>query len=77
MSKRKQRGQVVAKSAKTISVLIERMKKHPKYLKMVKIHRKILVHDENETAQLMDFVEIVESKPVSKRKSWVLNKVIK
>jgi len=77
MSRKMLRGQVVAKSAKTISVSIERLKKHSKYLKIVKLHNKILVHDENEVANLMDIVEIVETKPVSKRKSWMLSRVIK
>lgn len=77
MTRKRKKGQVISKSAKTISVLIERTRRHPKYLKMVKIHRKILAHDEKQSAQLLDFVEIVESKPVSKKKSWVLKEIIK
>jgi len=77
MNRKSKKGQVVGKSAKTISVLIERTRKHPKYFKMVKIHRRILAHDEGQSAQLLDFVEIVETKPISKQKSWVLKEIIK
>ena len=77
MSNKKIIGTVVSSHAKTISVEVERQIKHPIYLKTQKIHKKILSHDENMEAQVGQTVEIVETKPISKNKSWKLSKVIR
>lgn len=70
-------GKVVSdKMDKTISVLIERRVKHPLYGKIVRRSKKYLAHDENNQAKIGDTVEIQESRPISKNKSWVLAKVI-
>ena len=70
-------GKVVSdKMDKTVSVLIERRVKHPLYGKIVRRSKKYLAHDENNQAKIGDTVEIQESRPISKNKSWVLTKVI-
>jgi small subunit ribosomal protein S17 len=77
MTKKILAGVVVARSEKTISVEVERKVKHRLYLKMQRIHKKILAHDEEMQANIGDKVEITEVRPVSKRKSWSLNKIVK
>lgn len=70
-------GKVVSdKMEKTVSVLIERRVKHPLYGKIVRRSKKYLAHDENNQAKVGDIVEIQESRPISKNKSWVLSKVV-
>lgn len=70
-------GKVVSdKMDKTVSVLIERRVKHPLYGKIVRRSKKYLAHDENNQAKIGDTVEIQESRPISKNKSWVLTKII-
>jgi small subunit ribosomal protein S17 len=65
---------VVVKDAKdkTISVLVERSVKHPVYKKYIKRSKKFLAHDEANRSRQGDVVSIVESRPFSKRKTWVL-----
>jgi len=71
-------GKVVSnKMDKTVSVLIERLVKHPVYGKYIRRSTKVLVHDENNTCQEGDLVSISQSRPVSKRKSWRLVEVLK
>lgn len=77
MTKKTLVGTVVSKSLKTISVRIERQIKHSLYRKIMKVHKNILCHDEKQEAQIDNIVEIVETRPISKRKSWKLNKILK
>ena len=66
-------GKVVSnKGDKTISVLVERFEKHPLYGKYVKRSSKIAAHDERNVSKVGDFVTIEESRPISKRKAWIL-----
>ncbi len=60
------------KANKTISVLVERVVKHPKYKKIIKKHKKYAVHDENNKYKVGDKVSIIESRPISKTKRWTL-----
>ncbi len=74
---RRLEGTVVAdKANKTITVAIDTVKSHPVYRKQYKQTKKYLVHDENSDAKLGDWVSIVETRPVSKRKRWKLDEVI-
>lgn len=69
----------VVKSAsmqKTISVLVERRVKHPKYGKYLKKRSVFKAHDENNSAQKGDRVELVSTRPMSKTKYWRLTKVV-
>ena len=70
-------GKVVSDSMeKTITVSIERRLRHPLYNKYIYKTTKILVHDEEMVSKVGDIVSIQESKPISKHKSWILNKVL-
>ena len=70
-------GKVVSNSMeKTVTVSIERRLRHPLYNKYIYKTTKILVHDEEMISKVGDIVSIQESKPISKNKSWILNKVI-
>lgn len=62
---------------KSLSVQVERKVQHPIYKKVVRVHKKYVVHAENPADyQEGDLVVIGEIKPVSKRKSWeVINTV--
>ena len=70
-------GKVVSdKRAKTITVLIERRVKHPIYGKIMLRSSKYHAHDEKGEYKLGDIVEIVESRPISKTKSWVATRLV-
>lgn len=60
------------KAEKTISVLVERVVKHPKYKKIIKKHKKYAVHDANNKYKVGDRVSIIESRPISKNKHWTV-----
>jgi len=70
-------GKVVSnKMDKTIVVLVQRRVKHALYGKYMTKSTKLKVHDENNVANEGDVVEIQESKPISKFKTWTLAKVL-
>ena len=57
-------------SAKTISVVVSRRVRHPKYGKYVTRSQRMLVHDETSEARPGDRVEIASIRPISARKFW-------
>jgi len=64
-------GRVVSNAMnKTAAVAVERLVRHPVYGKFIRRTSKLLVHDENNEAQVGDTVEIAECRPLSKRKAW-------
>jgi len=64
-------GVVASKSGdKSIRVMIEHRLKHPKYNKYIRRRTKLAVHDEKNLCGVGDVVEIAESRPYSKKKSW-------
>jgi len=67
---------VVVKSAMkdTATVQVETYIKHPKYKKYMKRSKKFLVHDVGNTAQIGDKVTIRETRPISKRKRFIIVK---
>ncbi len=70
-------GRVVSdKRAKTVTVLVERRAKHELYGKIVARSRKYHAHDENGEFKMGDVVEITESRPLSKTKSWVVTRLV-
>lgn len=70
-------GVVVSnKMTKTIVVKVERKIKHPVYGKYIKRTKNYHVHDENNDCSIGDTVQIIECRPLSKTKSWALEKVI-
>ena len=71
-------GRVVSdKMAKTITVLVERKIKHPLYGKTITRSKKIHAHDENNEFHTGDLVEISETRPISRTKSWRVVKLIR
>jgi len=70
-------GRVVSsKMNKTIAVVIQRTVKHPLYEKFMKRSTKLLAHDENNECHEGDVVIIEASRPISKQKSWRVQKVV-
>ncbi|MDQ7026312.1 MAG: 30S ribosomal protein S17 [Anaerolineae bacterium] len=70
-------GRVVSdKMDKTVTVAIERRSMHPLYKKVVSSTKKVKAHDESNAAPLGAMVQLVESKPLSKTKRWVVEKVL-
>ena len=70
-------GRVVSdKRSKTITVLIERRTKHELYGKIVARSSKYHAHDEKGEYKLGDVVEIAETRPISKTKSWVVTRLV-
>jgi len=70
-------GKVVSnKMDKSITVLIERLVKHPKYGKYIRRSTKLHAHDENNVCQEGDIVTIAECRPLSKTKAWRLVEVV-
>jgi small subunit ribosomal protein S17 len=76
---RKERtGQVLAnKMQKTIVVRVERRVPHPKFKKIVRVHKKFYAHDEKSEAKPGDRVLIRETRPLSKLKRWELVSILK
>lgn len=62
---------------KTAVVQVETRKKHPKYKKTIRRHKKYLAHDEENSLEVNDYVEILPTRPMSKRKRWRVSKVIR
>ena len=70
-------GVVVSNSGdKSVKVVIDYIVKHPKYGKYVKRRTKIGVHDERNQSGIGDLVEVAQSRPRSKTKSWRLLRVV-
>lgn len=64
------------KMDKTVVVQVERMKRHARYGKVLRFHKKYKAHDERNEAKIGDMVKIIESRPVSKEKRWALVEVV-
>ena len=75
MPKRILSGKVVKKSGdKTVSVLVTRQTTHPIYKKIIRVSKKYLAHDTDNTIAVGENVKIQETKPLSKNKSWEIIK---
>jgi small subunit ribosomal protein S17 len=76
-SKRTLIGSVVSdKMEKTVTVLVERKVKHPMYGKVMVRSKKYHAHNEGNSAKAGDLVEIVETRPVSRTKTWAVTSVL-
>lgn len=70
-------GRVVSnKMDKSITVLVERVVKHPVYGKYIKRSTKMMAHDENNVCQEGDIVSIASCRPLSKNKTFTLVQVL-
>lgn len=61
---------------RSATVLVERKVKHPVYGKYVRRSKKYHVHDDNNELNIGDVVQIKECRPISKTKSWTLDRVV-
>ena len=74
---RTETGRVTSTSMEqTATVLIERKVKHPVYGKYVRKSKKYHVHDADNALSVGDMVQIRECRPISKTKSWTLDRVL-
>jgi small subunit ribosomal protein S17 len=79
MNKRRRlTGQVVGnKMDKTATVVVQNVYRHPLYGKVMRSTKNYLAHDEDNRCQIGDTVTIVESRPISKRKRWVVQEILR
>ena len=78
MGERKSREGVVVSDAmqKTRVVRIERVFRHPRYERVVRVAKKLKAHDENNESRIGDRVLIEETRPLSKDKRWRIRKIL-
>lgn len=75
---RKLQGVVLSnKMQKTVTVRIDRLKKHPRYLKQYLVSKKYKAHDETGEYKIGDVVVIEETRPMSKGKRWKVAGLVK
>ncbi|MEW6570813.1 MAG: 30S ribosomal protein S17 [Nitrospirota bacterium] len=73
MSKKIYSGKVVSnKMDKTVVVAVTRLFQHPGYKKTVKRVTRFKAHDEQNRCKVGDIVKIIESRPLSKDKRWMV-----
>ncbi len=76
--KRTLQGKVLSKSGnKSIVVEVVRRYKHPKYSKFLVTSKKYHAHDEDNAKDVGDLVTLIESRPISKLKRWVVLPAVK
>ena len=75
--RRRLTGRVVSnKMQKTVVVVVETTGRHPLYGKTVKTRKRYKAHDENSTCNIGDLVRIVETRPLSKEKTWAVEEIL-
>ena len=61
---------------KTVAVSLVRRYQHPLYKKVVRKTRKILAHDEQNSCNVGDVVQVVETRPLSRHKRWRVQTIV-
>jgi small subunit ribosomal protein S17 len=75
--RRRLRGVVVSdKMEKTVVVEVETVQRHPLYGKIVRSFKRYMAHNEDNKAKTGDFVQIVETRPLSKHKRWAVETIL-
>jgi small subunit ribosomal protein S17 len=70
-------GRVVSnKMDKTVVVRVERRRRHRLYDKVITIRNKFMAHDEEGRCHEGDLVRIIESRPLSRHKRWVVEEIL-
>ena len=64
------------KMDKTVVVTVERLQRHALYKKVIRRARKFKAHNEGNAARQGDLVRIVESRPLSREKRWVIEDIL-
>lgn len=76
-NRRRLQGRVVSdKMTKTVRVEVRRIQKHPVFGKYLRKWNTFMAHDERDECRTGDLVEILESRPLSKRKRWVVTRIV-
>lgn len=77
MATKEQIGKVISnKMDKTIVVAVENRIAHPRYNKIIVKTKKYKAHDKDNSSEIGDIVKIVETRPLSKTKTWRLSDTI-
>ena len=75
--RRRMEGIVLSdKMDKTVVVEVARLRRHRLYKKVIEQRRKFMAHDEDNACQVGDRVSIVESRPLSRHKHWVVEAIL-
>ncbi len=70
-------GVVVSdKMSKTVMVEVGRTTRHSLYVKVLRRTKKYMAHDEESVCRIGDRVEIIESRPLSRRKRWAVKRIV-
>ncbi len=70
-------GKVVSdKMDKTVIVAVNYVRRHPLYHKRITRTSKFVAHDENNSVRMGDLVRIEETRPLSKRKRWIVREIV-
>ena len=64
------------KMEKTVVVKVERVKEHPIYRKKYTVTTNFKAHDADNSCEIGDLVEIIESRPISRDKRWIVERKI-
>jgi|UniRef100_A0A6T5YVL4 small subunit ribosomal protein S17 len=71
-------GRVVSnKMMKTVTVMVERLYKHPRYKKYMRARKKYAAHDEENVCNPGDMVRLKHSRPLSRTKRWVVSEIVR
>lgn len=75
--KKRLQGEVIShKTDKTAVVSVRRVKKHKVFQKFTTVQKKYMVHDPQNRCHVGDKVRIIESKPISRMKRWLIEAVL-
>lgn len=70
-------GRVVSNAMqKSVVVAVDRLVRHPLYVKTIRRTSKFMAHDEGNECSVGDKVLIEESRPISKRKRWIVREIL-
>jgi len=61
---------------KTAVVVVERKKRHRLYGKVITMRKKYKAHDAENSCQIGDMVKMIESRPLSREKRWVVTEIL-
>ncbi len=64
------------KMEKTVVVEVQRVTRHPVYGKVIRSHKRFMAHDEQNECRVGDTVRILEARPMSRRKRWVVEAIV-
>jgi len=70
-------GRVVSnRMAKTVVVVVERQTRHKLYGKVLTVRTRFKAHDEGNRCQIGDLVRIIEARPLSHEKRWLVTEIL-